>query len=133
MIGRKGMLNLVSGGPITAKTVLETCKSVWKSAIELIYWDHGSSAFNPLLDDARAAVIASGGPAWAVLPKHSEAAESFSLKYQLGHVDDRPSIPVFVSVFGFELYTDLMRRDLVREDIEPPFEANIWVADEGRR
>ncbi|MGB1582459.1 MAG: hypothetical protein ACPHCI_01585 [Solirubrobacterales bacterium] len=132
MNGQSGTMDLVSGGPITAKTIFETCKSIWKSAIELMYWDHGAGAFNPALDDARAAVIAKDGPAWAVLPKESEAAAEVTLQYQPRQIGGRLALPVFVSIFGVQFYTDIARRDLLREEIDPPFEANIWIADEGR-
>jgi hypothetical protein len=36
-------------------------------------------------------------------------------------------VPVRTSVIGVVFLTDILRRDINREDITPPVPANIWV------
>lgn len=127
--GPGGKLHLATGGPVTARRIRNIVRAIWKSTIELIYWDHGvEAAFSDVLDGTRQAVI---GPAdaegWAVLTKNSHAREDIQLQYQPRVIDGHLAIPVRLDVFGVEIHTDLLRRDIPREQIKPPFAANVWT------
>lgn len=49
-----GKMELTTGGPVTANRIRSMVRSVWKSALELVYWDQGAEfAFDPVFDEAR--------------------------------------------------------------------------------
>jgi hypothetical protein len=56
MHGNQGKLDLV-GNRLTEHRARLMTRSVWKSTLELLYWDVGRAAFDPALDGMRAAVL----------------------------------------------------------------------------
>jgi HNH endonuclease len=124
-----GKMDLTTGGPLTADRIRAMVRSVWKSALELIYWDHGDEfAFDEVFDPARQAIIGSDkAQGWAVVPKETLTRPDVSLEYNLKIIGDRKAVPVHYNVFGVEFYTDLLRRDIPEEKITPPWEANRWM------
>jgi hypothetical protein len=130
MTPRGGELELTTGGPVTASTYRKMARAVWKSALELIYWDHGpAGGFDPVFDEVRAHILGrSETQGWMVSPKKSDPHEQIQLSYETRYVDGRKACPVLLDIFGIRFYTDLLRRDLGRKDIErsTPWPANIW-------
>jgi hypothetical protein len=121
-------MNLVHP-PITVDRMRNGVRSIWKAAIELIYWDHGRhAAFNETLDPAREAIIGPGkARGWVVIPKRAKARENIELEYLPALVDGAVALPVRLSVFGVEFYTDVLRRELPESEINPPWPANVWI------
>ncbi len=64
-----------------------------------------------------------------VCPTDSKPHDHVTLRYQTRYVDGRKGCPVMLDVFGVRFYTDLLRRDLTKADIEltTPWPANVWV------
>ncbi len=121
-------LQLKAGFRMTEQRVSRLVRSVWKSGLECIYLDHGpEGAFDPVFDDARKAVLDRNAMGWAVLQSESNAGDDVSLSYELRNVGGRPAMPLRLSVFGVIFYTDPLRRDLVANEINPPFRADVWT------
>lgn len=124
-----GKMVLTSGGPVTANRIRNMVRSVWKSTLELIYWDYGSEvAFDPIFDSARDAIIGDGSaPGWAVMPKTATTREQVQLQYERRIIGGRQAVPVRFAVFGVAFYTDLLRRDIPADNIRPPWPANVLM------
>ena len=126
-----GQLDLTSGGPMTATRFRSMARAVWKSALELVYLDYGpSGSFDPVFDSLRRHVLGEGGTeGWMVCPKNGEAHNHVELRYETRFVEGRKACPAMFDIFGFRLYTDLLRRDLKEAYIESttPWPANVWV------
>jgi hypothetical protein len=123
---------LTTASPFKTKRVRLMTRAIWKMTIEFVYVDHGVvGAFDPVLDPVREHVLGIGGTeGWIVNPKDATPHEQVRLSYQPGIIGGRLALPVRLDVFGVQFYTDLLRRDLSREEIEPtPWPANIWVFD----
>jgi hypothetical protein len=92
------------------------------------YLDHGpEGAFDAVFDEMRKAVLDRKAMGWAVLQSESNAGDDVSLSYELRNVSGRPAMPLRLSVFGVIFYTDPLRRDLVADEINPPFRADVWT------
>jgi len=115
--------------PLPADRVRNIARSIWKSALELIYWDHGPDvAFNSAFDPAREAIVGRHkAHGWIVLPKEAIMRESVDLEYLPNSPDFGVSLGVRMSVFGLAFYTDALRRDVAEDEIDPPFPANVWT------
>jgi hypothetical protein len=126
--GQSGKMELKSGGPITAKRIRLAVRSVWKSALEFVYIDHGpAGGFDPTFDTSRTAIIEpADAEGWAVVPKNAKMHGEVHLSYDLRVIGGRRAVPVLMDIFGFQIYTDLLRRDIPEADIKPPWEANVW-------
>jgi hypothetical protein len=126
--GSHGKLHLHSGGPITAQRIGRIVRSVWKSAIECIYLIHGPTvAFDPQLDSARAAVIDQDAHGWALVPKTATPCDDIKLHYSFPVTrHGRFALPVRMSVFGVEFYTDPVLRDIGDNYYDFPFPVNMW-------
>ena len=125
----EGTLNL-KGYHNTPQKCRDMTRAIWKSALELIFWDGGAAvAMDPRFDGARQATLDSRAQGWCVLAKQAEVGgnNAVTLKYDYRTVDGREALPVGLSVFGALFYTDLLRRDLREADIQPPFDSNVWV------
>jgi hypothetical protein len=116
--------------PFKTKRVRLMARAIWKMTIEFVYLDHGViGAFDPILDPVRRHVLGVGGTeGWLVAPKNATLHEQLRLTYLPCIIGGRRALPVQLDVFGVQFYTDLLRRDLKREEIEPTtWPANIWV------
>lgn len=124
---RSGTLTTTS--PFKEKRVRNMARAIWKMALELMYLDHGSwHVFNPTYDPIRRHILGLGGTqGWLICPKTADIKEEIQLQYWPLVVDGRPALPVRLSVFGIEFFTDPLRRDLRAEDLgAPPAPANLW-------
>jgi hypothetical protein len=125
---RAGKLELTTGGPISDARIRNIVRAIWKSTLELIYWDHGLTAYATVFDPIREAVIDSGSArGWTVIPRDCHAADDVTLEYQPQVVTNRRALAVRLSVFGVVFYTDPLRRDLRADEIEPRWPAGVWV------
>ena len=122
-------LSLKAGFRMTEARVSRLVRSIWKSALEFVYLDHGAEgALHPIFDEARAAIIHPGDAVgWAVLQSESRPHENVSMTYEPRSIGGRPALPIRLDVFGVVFYTDLLRRDLSAETIKPPFPADVWI------
>ncbi len=121
-------LELNAGFRMTEDRISRLVRSMWKSGLECVYLDHGpEGAFNPVFDDVRKAILDSNAIGWAVLQGESNAGDDVSMSYELRNVGGRPAMPLRLSVFGVIFYTDLLRRDLAADEIDPPFRADVWT------
>lgn len=127
--GALGSLKLTTGGPLTAKRISLMVRSIWKSALEFIYIDHGVRiAYDSVFDAVREAIIEPGLPhGWAVVPRDAKAGSSVTLSYQLLTPQELLAVPIRLDVFGVVFYTDLLLRDVREEDLTTPGPANIWI------
>jgi hypothetical protein len=120
-------MNLVHP-PIADDRVRNATRSIWKSALELIYWDCGPDvAFQDVLDPAREAIIRPGNPrGWLIILKHVERHDSVELEYALPP-QFGARLPVRMNVFGIQFMTDALCRDVDASEIRPPIPANVWT------
>jgi hypothetical protein len=125
MQGNTGEMDLI-GNRLTERRARLMCRAVWKSALELFYWDNGPAAFDPIFDGARAAILDGRAHGWCVVPKYGTPTEVTTLEYSRLQVGGREAMPVVMSVFGVEFHTDLLRRDLPAAQLTPPWEFNLW-------
>lgn len=122
----QGNMDLI-GKRVTAKRARLMTRSVWKSALELVYWDLGpEEAFAETYDGLREAVLHDRPEGWAVLLKNSHATPRVQLQYERKVIGDREAMPVRMSIFGVIIYTDALRRDMPEEKIAPPWEFSLW-------
>jgi hypothetical protein len=122
-----GKLTLTTGGPITAKRIGRMVRSVWKSALEFVYLDHGPDvAFAQGFDTARQAIIEDGSHGWALLLKESRASESVEMTYEPRIVEGRPALPTVMNIFGVVIITDPLMRDWDPNDLEYGEPFDIW-------
>ncbi|MBJ7329429.1 MAG: hypothetical protein JHC95_06000 [Solirubrobacteraceae bacterium] len=120
-------MELNTGGPVTTARVRKVVQSIWKSALEFVYWDHGAEvAFNEALDPARTAVLDAAPPGWATLTKTTTPHQNVQLQYVPTIVDGEQALPIRMDVFGVEFHTDPLRRDHSKLELTPPFSANVW-------
>jgi hypothetical protein len=123
----RGQLTLRTGGPVTATRIRRMVRSIWKSTLEFIYLDHGADvAFDPHLDDLRAAVLDDKSHGWALLPRNATPTPNVQLTYEPRIVDGRWTLPTVMNVFGVVFVTDPMMRDFDPDDLEAPEPLNIW-------
>jgi hypothetical protein len=122
----KGTLNLTSGGPVTAKRIRLMVRSVWKSAVELIYLDQGPEvAFDHTLDPAREAILNSRASGWALVPMDATPHQHVSLSYWYPcQVEGYEALPILFDVFGMVILTDALFRQ--ERSIERPDRVNLW-------
>jgi hypothetical protein len=129
--GVPGKLELTGRRPITPKVVGPLTRSIWKSAVEFIYLDHGPGvAFDPALDTVRDAVLDETGHGWLIVPEQHTITEELQFSYQYPiALDGKPALPIKLSVFGVTFVTDPMFRDLDPEKFDSsqsPVAVNIW-------
>jgi hypothetical protein len=124
MHDNQGKLDLI-GDRLTEHRARLMTRSVWKSTLELLYWDVGRDAFDPALDSMRAAVLDDQSHGWAVVPKHGVPSEAINLEYQHTLIDGRDALPTKMGVFGVVFLTDALRPDLPDERM-PPDISNLW-------
>lgn len=122
-----GKLDLL-GRPVTPKRARLAVRSIWKSALELIYLDVGARfAFHEVFDDVRAAILDDESSGWAFLDRNNPPEPHVQLEY-----DRRPviaqlgRIPVRFDVFGVVIHTDLLRRDYAKA-VPPPWPHSTWT------
>jgi hypothetical protein len=122
----EGKLELTSGGPLTAKRLRLIVRSVWKSAVELFYLDHGpQAAFAQTLDGVRDAILDDDAAGWALVPMNAKHHQSLQLHYVYpAERDGHPIFPVGVDIFGLVIVTDLLVRDAPYT--EPLENTNVW-------
>jgi hypothetical protein len=98
--GVPGKLELKTSGPLTEKRIGRMVRSVWKSALEFIYLDHGpNAAFDATLDQVRNAVLDDRSHGWAIVPVDNEAGPSVELTYRHpATIGDRAALPSSVNV-----------------------------------
>lgn len=121
----KGTLNLTSGGPVTAKRIRLIVRSIWKSAVELIYIDQGSEvAFDHKLDPARDAILNDRASGWALVPMEATPHQRVTLSYWYPcQVDGHEALPILFDVFGMVILTDALLRQ--KRTIERPDRLNL--------
>jgi hypothetical protein len=125
--GSHGQLNLHSGGPMTARRKGRIVRSVWKSAVESIYLNHGAeAAFDPILDEARHAVIDDTSHGWALILGAVKPTTGVWVQCEPLTVGDRPALATWMTVFGLEFYTDLLLRDPADNYYEPAAHVMAW-------
>lgn len=122
----KGTLNLTSGGPLTARRIRLIVRSVWKSAVELIYLDRGPEvAFDHTLDPAREAILNSRSSGWALVPMDATPHHRVSLTYFYPcRVEGHDALPILFDVFGMTMLTDALFRQ--ERNVERPERVNVW-------
>jgi hypothetical protein len=122
--------DLRTPGPFKEKRVRLLARGIWKMAIELVYRDYGSrGAFDPIFDPVRHHILGTGGTeGWIVTPQNNRPHNHVGLTYQTVIIKGRRALPVCLDVYGIRFYTDPLRSELKRDQIEPtPWPANIAV------
>jgi len=123
---RGGQLDLF-GRPVTPRRARRIVRSVWKSTLELIYLDAGPRvAFLEIFDGARDAILDDRCAGWATLDRDTIATPSVELEYERAFIGGHHAMPVTLNVFGVVIRTDLLRRDVSRDRVHPPWPHSLW-------
>jgi len=127
--GRFTTSELKSTSPIKEATFRSMAYAVWKMAIEWLYALLGPAAgFDPILDPVRREILGAGDRhGWLLTRVVANPHEHLELTARPEIIGGRKCLPMYFSAFGFDLWTDPLRRHIPRERIRPPFEANVWV------
>jgi len=127
--GRFTTGELKSTSPVKDATFRNIAHAVWKMAIEWLYVLLGPAAgFDPVFDPVRHAILGTGDrTGWLLTRVTAWPHDHIQLTARPEIIRGHKCLPTFFSVFGFDLWTDPLRRHIPRERISPPFEANVWI------
>jgi hypothetical protein len=122
----KGTLKFTSGGPVPAKRMRLAVRSVWKSALELVYLDQGAeAAFDHKLDPAREAILNDRASGWALVPMDAKPHQRVSSTYwHPCEVEGHQALQILFDVFGMVILTDALFRQEC--GIEHQDRVNVW-------
>jgi hypothetical protein len=108
-----------TGRPFRDDDCAALARALWKTALELIYLDDNSLAFDPKFDDLRATILGErAARGWLAFAKKADPVPKGSLTWHPGwQAGGKEIIPVEIDLFGMRVYTELLERRITASKV----------------